>query len=131
LTHSRASIHFVAPAILPPGIGSGIYFGADAAMPHTFFPRSSNGAAAADTTLLTVFAAMNAIQIKRSAMISTIIVPNIPPPAPMILIVSFADLAYCASSEIFILHLNTKLTHQMDIIFSVINAVGSLPPFSK
>jgi hypothetical protein len=104
---------------IQPRPGIGIYFGADAASPHTLFPRSSNGFAAADTTLLTPFAAMNAIQIKRSAIISTIIVPKIPPQAPIIFTVSFAAAAYLSISVARIFPLNMKSMPQIDIIFCV------------
>lgn len=82
-----------APATLPPGIGRGAYFGSDAASPPTLFPISSNGFTAASTALLTHFAAMNAIQMNMRAMMSMIIVPNIPPAvlnAPLIVLASEA-----------------------------------------
>jgi hypothetical protein len=62
------------PAILPPGNGSGVYFGRSFARPPSLFPISSNGLTAASTALLTHFAAINAAQIKTRAIISIIIV---------------------------------------------------------
>lgn len=77
---------FSTPAILPPGIGSGAYFGIDAASHPTFLPIASNGSIAFPTALLTHLAAINADHINTSAMISIMIVQKNVPIVPKILL---------------------------------------------
>lgn len=62
--------------MLPPGSGSGAYFGRSFAMPPILFPISSNGFTAASTALLTHFAAINDAQTNTSAIMSIIITPR-------------------------------------------------------
>ena len=62
-------------ALIPPVNGIGAYFTIQAIC----LPNFSKGENAIAATLLTLLAAMNANQINISAMISTMIVPMIPP----------------------------------------------------
>ena len=103
-----------------------MYFGREAQSCPIFIPISSNGFAAAPTTLLTHLAAMNAIQIKRSAMISTTIVQNTHPVELMILVALLTAQAAQASersgrSEAPVgFHLKTKVTPPMTTSLIVI-----------
>jgi hypothetical protein len=68
--------HLTLPPITP---GSGTYCGIPAASFPILFPIASNGHTAADTALLTFFAAIKATHMNTSAIRLMIIVPNIPP----------------------------------------------------
>ena len=61
-------------ALIPPVNGIGAYL----ILPAICFPIFSKGAKAVAATLVTFFAAMKASHMKTSAMISMMMVPNIP-----------------------------------------------------
>lgn len=94
-------IDFMPSILMPPVNGIGAYFGR---LP-IFLPSASNGSNAALATLLTHFAAMNAIQMKISAIISTIIVPTIP-----------ADIS---SAPLSVAHLFVPVTAHSNVYFKL------------